>query len=363
MVYYVYLEMSARNPLGPSVPSGFEPDVTVIVPTYNEVEVIERRLNNIEAQGYRGDRLEVLVVDSASVDGTVERVFHWSSNHDTRVQVVREDQRRGKAHALNTALKYVEGEIVVLADADSLWAENALDHAVQYFSHKSVGAVTAIKEPLLEDGSLSDAAYRSFNNRVRLAESKIHSTPICHGELLAFKKDVLIGVGGFSLDVGGDDSHAGTLVALEGYRSIAVSDAIAQEPIPDSRGEYFSWRVRRAKHLIQHFSKCLKRISKSPKGFKLVLSTESFLHLVNPWILLSAFTALAASFVVDGLTALNLILSTAPLPFLLSNKTRKIALTWISSQVILIYSAVTGIRSKELVWKKIGAHRRSNAVH
>jgi glycosyltransferase involved in cell wall biosynthesis len=48
--------------------------VTVIVPTYNEARLIESKLDDIARQDYLRGRLEVIVVDSASTDGTVEAV-------------------------------------------------------------------------------------------------------------------------------------------------------------------------------------------------------------------------------------------------------------------------------------------------
>jgi len=60
------------------VDPGYRPRVTVIVPTFNEAGFIEVKLDNIYGQDYLRGRLEVIVVDSASSDGTPEIVRRWA---------------------------------------------------------------------------------------------------------------------------------------------------------------------------------------------------------------------------------------------------------------------------------------------
>lgn len=354
--YYEYLKGFLKKPWGLKIDEEYSPSLSVIVPTYNESAIIEGRLEDIKNQSYSVEKLDIVVVDSASVDSTVDVVREWiSRNPDVGVELVEEPVRKGKASALNTGLKHVNGDIVVLADADSLWDRFALREALKYFSDPSVGAVTSIKEPsgTNRNGYVGiELTYRSFYNTIRVAESKIHSTPVFNGEFAAFRRDLLIKMGGFSSDIGADDSHAATLMALGGHRAIAVPEAQAFELVPRSRKFYFAWRVRRAKHLIQHFSKALKWVSRAPSGFRGVLFTESFLHLVNPWILVSAFVALAASFF-EGPTPLNVAIILAVAAILAVKRTRKIFSAWILNQAILAYSAISSIWSKELVWRKI----------
>ncbi|MGQ9469966.1 MAG: glycosyltransferase [Nitrososphaerales archaeon] len=264
---------------------------------------------------------------------------------------------------MNTALKHVDGEIIVLTDADSFWAKESLRESVKYFSDNKIGAVTAVKEPILNPkaSSIVESTYRSFYNLVRVAESNIHSTPISHGELAAFRRELIDEIGGFSMKIGADDSHAATLIALRGYRAIAVQEVIAYELTPRSWRSYIPWRVRRGKHLIQHFSKSLRKISKAPKGFRMVLATESFLHLFNPWLLLIAIILFIASVVINPLSFLNLLVILTILVAILVKNARKALFTWVLNQAILIYSMIAGIWSKELTWKKIEELRNAES--
>ena len=82
LAYYLYLERRyLHKPWNLRLDPGYRPKVTVVVPTYNEAELIEGKLDNIAEQEYPRDKLEVIVVDSASTDGTPEKVREWAKRH------------------------------------------------------------------------------------------------------------------------------------------------------------------------------------------------------------------------------------------------------------------------------------------
>lgn len=344
--YYIYAKLTWYNKRWSlRIREDYKPKVSIIIPTFNEANIIEQRLDNIYSQDYPRSLVEVVIVDSASTDGTPERVADWARRHgDLRVKIIAESERRGKAHALNNALGYVEGEVVVLADADAFWDRKALSKAVKWLSSPDVGAVSCVKIPLKKGLLEVEKGYRDFYNILRIAESKAYSTPIFHGELAAFKTELLRSLGGFPVDIGADDSHMATLIALNGYRAIIPEDIITYETIP-SKG-YFKWRVRRAQHLIQHFTRTLKHWRRNSL-FKNILITEIYLHVFNPWLLPLSTALLLASAVISG-DIIPLILIAIGLALLLYKPYR----TWIITQLILITAMIRNIVTKELVWEK-----------
>jgi len=286
LAYYCYLRSRwLSRPWGIRRDPGYRPRVSVVIPTYNEAKLIQRKLDNVVEQDYPRELLEIVVVDSASSDGTADVVRKWiGSRGDVRVTLVEEPARRGKGYALNTVLRYVSGDIVVITDADSLWpSRDVLVNAVSWFADPSVGAVTCIKSPVDKGFAGVEQGYREFYNVVRLGESKKFSTPVFHGELAAFRRGLLLELGGFPIDIGADDSYTATLIALKGYRAIAVDNALCVELVP--RKGYHVWRIRRAQHLVQHFAKVSKHLFRAPKEFRYILLAEAYLHLVNPWLL------------------------------------------------------------------------------
>jgi glycosyltransferase involved in cell wall biosynthesis len=70
--------------------------VSIIIPTYNEANLIESKLNNIVSQSYPKELMEVIVVDSASSDGTQSAVRKWVESHrDVKAVLVEEPVRKG----------------------------------------------------------------------------------------------------------------------------------------------------------------------------------------------------------------------------------------------------------------------------
>ncbi|MEM1831837.1 MAG: glycosyltransferase family 2 protein [Desulfurococcaceae archaeon] len=346
LTYYLHAKTRwLPKPWDLKVDENYKPKVTVIIPTYNESKLIKEKLNNIYEQDYPKELIEVVVVDSASTDGTPKLVEEWASRHkDVELKLVVENERRGKAFALNNALRYASGEVVVIADADALWPRDALTKAVKWLSNPLVGAVSCLKKPLSSGTTGIEAGYRQYYNVLRVAESKAYSTPIFHGELAAFKKDLLEKVGGFPTDVGADDSHTATKIALIGFRAIIPDDLWVEEMVPKEK--YFSWRVRRAQHLIQHFASALKNTLRASEEFKRILLVESFLHILNPLLLLASVamlivSALATSFLALAVLAVGI--------GLLVVKPYK---TWVFLQLSLVVATLRNLKSREMVWSK-----------
>ena len=347
LIYYSYLKRVALpRPWNVRADSSFLPKVSIIVPTYNEAQLIMRKLDDIHRQNYPRDRVEIIVIDSASTDGTPDLVKKWGEEHpDTRLKLVVEPVRRGKGWALNEALKHVSSssEVIIVTDVDSWWSDpSTLRRVANMFADPTIGAVSCIKIP--EGARGVEASYRNYYNLVRVGESKLWSTPIFHGELAAFKKKLIKEIGGFPTDIGADDSHTATLIALKGYRAIVHDSITCIEAVP--RKSYFQWRVRRAQHLIQHFTKHLKLKHKTPRELKTVLRTETFLHLFNPWILLATTILLIISATQGSIAATTLL--TIGIAALII----KLYRMWTHQQIALMIATVRNLRTKELTWRK-----------
>ncbi len=335
----------------------YEPNVTVIIPTYNEAELIEGRLENLKMQTYPMKRIEILVVDSGSTDGTAEIVREWSSrNSSVKITILEESVRRGMNPALNYALSHLTNnvDIGVFTDADCEWKPDALTKAVMYLSAPTVGAVTCCIGPNRNNSNLFESKYRGFNNLVRVAESKLWSTPIAHGPFFAFKRYIMEEIGGVPKWTGANDSAPASVMAFMGYRCLATPEVVVSEYVPTSLRDNVSRRIRRGQHLIQHFKDTGNNVENmllySNKKFKKVFNIEKFLHLINPWLLI-----LSASLLLLDLT-INLVVNPSLMLFvftiflsIVSSSFR----TWILTQLILIYASIKNLFTKDLIWEPI----------
>ena len=364
--YFAYLRKRVDEPWQLKLDPDYVLQTTVMIPTFEESALIEGKLENIKAQNFPREKLEVLVIDSGSKDGTLELLNNWAAlNQDIEMRVVTEPCRMGKSHALNTGLDEVASEVVVVTEPDSLWTEDSLKTAVSYFSDAHVGAVTGIKRPFARDPqekTVIESAYRTYYNLVRVAESKIDSTAVFQGEFAAYRTDLLKLIGGFPTNIGADDSYAATTLALHGFRAIAVPDVIVHELTPVSRLGYLEWKKRRALHLIQSFRKLAPKVWKARPSLRRIFFTEFYLHVVNPWLLLVAAITFPISILIEGFSFYHLGILAAIAVALLSTKGRDALRMWFAEQIILVYASLSGLFSSQLIWPKI-EELRSDSLH
>jgi len=281
----------------------YRPKISVIIPVFNESAMIKEKLDNIVLQDYPKEQIKIIVSDDGSVDGTVQIVEKWmtanSKKYGVKPRIVRNSTRQGKLHALQSALEQVDPDSVaiVFTDADAFWEGKSLGALVSYLADASVGAVCGSIAYVGEAIKLSEDVYRDYYNVLRVAESKVHSTPNHNGQLMAIRTEVLrrTGLPNFT---GSDDSAFGSMVAFAGYRSIQVDDAFVREPF---RGSQIHRKIMRAQLLELNFLKT-KRYARATgiltqSAFDRIWSIELWLHLINPWLLVAsiALLGLAAS--------------------------------------------------------------------
>ena len=128
--------------------NGELPKFSLIVPVKDEKEVIGRCLNALLDLDYPKEKIEIMVVDGASKDGTCKVCREFEAKNPGIIRVLGETTAHGKPAALNYALAQTTGEIVGVFDADSVPEKAALRKVVSYFQDKSVSAVQGSTTPL-----------------------------------------------------------------------------------------------------------------------------------------------------------------------------------------------------------------------
>ncbi|MGH7577662.1 MAG: glycosyltransferase, partial [Longimicrobiales bacterium] len=92
------------------------PDISIVVPAYNEAHQIRVLLESLLAVDYPAERRQILVISDASTDGTDEIVRDYA---DRGVELLRMPERVGKTAAENASCAYLRGEIVINTDAST----------------------------------------------------------------------------------------------------------------------------------------------------------------------------------------------------------------------------------------------------
>ena len=120
------------------------PFVTIQLPVYNEMYVMERLLDNIAKIDYPKDKLEIQVLDD-STDETVitthDQVEKLKLTGLDIQHITRTDRSGFKAGALKEGLKVAKGEYIAIFDADFLPNKNWLKRTIPYFKDKKIGVV------------------------------------------------------------------------------------------------------------------------------------------------------------------------------------------------------------------------------
>jgi cellulose synthase/poly-beta-1,6-N-acetylglucosamine synthase-like glycosyltransferase len=346
LVYFLYARIKwLKRHWNIKIDESHRPKVTVIIPTYNEAEYLEKKLDNIYEQNYPLDLMEIIIADDCSTDDTLEIVKKWcEKNLGVKVKITRGQERKGKIKSIVSALKHVTSTIVVISDADSLLDRNAIKNAVKYFADPTVGALTASLKYYAGKFMDTENAYRDLYNIIRVAESKVHSTPIHSGVFQVFRRDILEKI---SLHPKIEDSFLASYIAFTGYRAIQVDDVWAYEPL---RGSYLKTKIRRAQHNIATFLQAKKYVKEkgvyTPTPFEKVWKMEWWLYIVNPWLLLACIILLITGTFYGSLTALILLGMGLTLLVL------KVYRIWVLQQLYLVIAAVRNLWTREIVWRK-----------
>ncbi|MBV8055072.1 MAG: glycosyltransferase family 2 protein [Deltaproteobacteria bacterium] len=115
-----------------------EPFVSVLIPCRNEGEFIGACLNSVIANGYPLDRLQVIVVDGMSTDGTRTIVTAWSAQHSCITLV--DNLRRITPCALNIGIAAALGDVIIRLDAHATYEPGYIARCVQALNLCNVGS-------------------------------------------------------------------------------------------------------------------------------------------------------------------------------------------------------------------------------
>lgn len=218
----------------------FEPFISLLIPAYNEGDVIARKIRDSLALDYPADRLEIVVASDGSKDDTVSAARAFEDG--VRVRVLAYDVNRGKIPALNSSVPELRGEIVVFSDAPAMLYRDSVRRLVENFADPLVGAVsgryTVVKADQVNIGKSEDF-YWKYETWLKVRESEIASTLGGHGHLHAIRKDLYPFPPPGTIN---DDYIIPVSVLSKGYRAVYEPDAIVYEEAHEMTG--FGRRVR-----------------------------------------------------------------------------------------------------------------------
>ena len=270
----------------------FEPKrITIVLPTWNEEKVIASKLDDVLSQDYPMDFVEIIVIDSASEDSTIGIIENWLKSrklaNNPRFSIIKEKSREGKSVSINKAFSSAnpDSEILMMSDVDCRLERDVFRRISSWFSDPSIGAVTGRQILLNPDHSAKssqEVSYRDFFSRIRVAESRLHSTPIFHGECAAYRREALRGHK-LVENANADDSQMAVSSVRSGFRSVYDPDTLFYEMAPPDGRSSRIQKIRRAQGLVRHFWRNRDMVLNSEFGsFRKILALEFTLHILTP---------------------------------------------------------------------------------
>lgn len=276
------------------------PSVSIIVPTYNEVEVAADRVENLRALRYPPEKYEVLFVDSGSTDGTREALRDAVRPEEPpSVSVITEEKRAGKASAINVGLARASGDVVLVSDANTMFDPDVLRQIAPHFDDPDVGAVAGRKQLPEAEGSLTGPYqfYRDLERLKATGETVLDSACQFVGELSAWRR----GIARADTDSLSEDLDLSVRIRKKGYRIAYEPEAVAYEREPEEATEQVATNKRRTIGVLQTLAKHWRFLSTPVDTYRaLIFPSRKTLQVLSPFLFLAAV----------GLYAL--VLSTAP---------------------------------------------------
>lgn len=208
------------------------PLVSVLVPAYNEEQVIGATITSLLASTYA--HLEILVIDDGSKDGTYEAALRATS--DPRVRVLRKENG-GKGMALNWGLERASGEWVVAIDADTIFEPETISYLVEHLRDPKVGAVAGNIKIGNATSLLTCCQHVEYIVGINLDKrffDLLGCVPVVPGAVGAWRKSAIQAVGGYSAGTMAEDADLTLSVQRAGYRVVYEDRARAWTEAPTS---------------------------------------------------------------------------------------------------------------------------------
>ncbi|HUP63944.1 MAG TPA: glycosyltransferase family 2 protein, partial [Thermoanaerobaculia bacterium] len=261
LIWFSYLQ---QRELAQEQPDEIYPFISIIVPAYNEGEVIEASIASLLELRY--PYYEVIAVDDGSTDDTYERMRRLEGNHfGVKVSTFRKENS-GKADTLNYGIRRSRAPIIVCMDADSKLAPEALRYAVRHFRDPKVGAIAGNVKVVNRHNiwtRLQALEYIEGLNIVRKAQGFLRTVNVIPGPIGIFRRSVLERVGGYDSDTFAEDFDLTVKVLADGWQIVYEPKAIAFTEAPEVLLDIIKQRYRWSRGILQTLRKQRRLFTKT----------------------------------------------------------------------------------------------------
>lgn len=249
----------------------YTPTVSVLIPAWNEAVGIKDTIVSVLKTNY--PKLEIIVINDGSTDQTHEVVTSFIAQYNVVHKVngarliYKSIPNGGKARALNVGLEIATGEILVTIDADSAMRPKTIENMVKHFTDARVASVAGnviIGNRTRAIGLIQQLEYH-YGFYFKKADALLNAVYIVGGAAAAYRRELVVSLGGFDESMITEDIEMSTRLQDEGHYVRYAPDAVVYTEGPsDFTGlckQRLRWKYGRFltflkyKHLFFSFKK------------------------------------------------------------------------------------------------------------
>src|SRR3984893_5427195 len=280
---YLYYKHKGNMP-APKARFDRLPRVTIQLPIFNEMYVVERLIDAVARIDYPRDRLEIQVLDDSTdeTQGIARAKVARLREQGVDIAYLHRNTREGyKAGALQEGLKVARGELVAVFDADFVPSPEFLRRSVHFFTDERIGMVQVRWEHLNREYSHLTQAQAIFLDGHFVIE---HTARNRSGRFFNFngtagvwRRATIEDAGGWQHDTLTEDLDLSYRAQLAGWRFVYLPEVVSPAEVPVEMNAFKSQQHRWAKGSIQTCRKLLPQILHADLPF--AVKAEAFFHL------------------------------------------------------------------------------------
>ena len=263
------------------------PSLSLLIPAYNEADVIERKIKDSLDLDYPAEQLEIVIASDGSSDETVAVAQRLADGR--RVRVLAFAENRGKMSTMNASVPELRGEIIVFSDAAAMLHAGSLRRLIENFADPAVGAASGrygVVRPGEVNIGASEDLYWKYETFLKVQESQLASTLGGHGHLHAIRKALYPYPAAGTIN---DDYVIPVSVLAKGYRAVYEPSAIVYEEAREMTG--FGRRIRIMAGNVQQCREIKNLISPLRPLPLFFFFSHKILRLLVPFAMLAAVVA------------------------------------------------------------------------
>jgi peptidoglycan-N-acetylglucosamine deacetylase len=231
------------------------PPVSVLIPSYNEEKVICNTIDSILNSDYTN--LEVVVIDDCSTDNSLKLVQErYKTNKKVKILT---KPNGGKAEALNFGIKHAKYNFIVSMDADTMFMPDTVSRMMQHFADPKVGGVAGFVEIgndyFYQKSQGQNAKFNWLTTCQRLeyifgqnfdkqAYDGLGCVIVVPGAIGAWRKQVILDVGGYKTDTLAEDTDLTVRILRKGWNIEYCKDAFCITEAPETLQQFWKQRIR-----------------------------------------------------------------------------------------------------------------------